>query len=96
MENELTKEELYTIELALDGYAGFLNNAVERYCKVSTDWEGAQSLFDKSDMKQSPLKDALKELMVSRDRIKKVRHKLEELRTGIKPDLNKAFTEAMK
>lgn len=72
MKTELTKDDFYEIEKALDIYAGMLNDTMNRYCQTSVNYEAAD--------KESPLKQTIIGLRDASERILEIREKLQKMR----------------
>jgi len=70
---ELTKDDFYEIEKALDVYAGFINTELNKFCQTSIHYEAINK--DKS-----PLNKAIVGLKDASDRIKEIRDKLQTRR----------------
>jgi len=73
---ELTKDDLYEIEKALDIYAGMLNDTMNRYCQTSINYEATNKGIDR----ESPLKQTILGLRDASERILEIREKLQEMR----------------
>ena len=75
-DNELTKDDLYEIEKICDVYAGWITDNLRSCCDIA---------FKYSTIKHdTPLDDNILSLQEARDRVKKIRAKLENLRTARK------------
>lgn len=85
MKDELTKSDWYEIEKILDIYAGMINDTLNRYCQTATHVDAMNThTFEEPKMikstKGNPMEDVIKDLVFSREQIKRMRQKLEKMR----------------
>jgi len=73
--NDLTKDDMYELEKALDYYGALYSAELEKLCNTAINW--AVKTKDKC-----PLDDVILEKNKARKRIKEIRDKLEKLRTS--------------
>ena len=77
MKNELDKDDLYEIEKVLDVQAGWINDKLNKYCTTAIN----TGVIENNSVKyEKILNNAIDSLVYSRDKIKSIRTKLENMR----------------
>ena len=94
--NDLTSDDLYCIEQALDKYGGDINNSIAQFCAIGarygmdvvgkelTKRKSNEFHVDDNRKTKNPMDVLILDLMDARERIKKIRDKLEKKRLSIR------------
>lgn len=76
----LTQDDYYEIEKTLDIYASWIGDKIEHYYNSMINGNERKALIGEKGITENPLIKSIKELEFTRQRIKEIRTKLEDMR----------------